>query len=72
MRFHRITPEFRLIRDRLLGARLSQPLVESGRHVWIPLDRLANADGASEVNHLVAQAEEIMRVAYQPLERVGH
>jgi hypothetical protein len=67
MRFHHQTPKFSVIHDRLCAAGLSRPMVKSGRDIWIPLDRLLNADAETEVNSLAAQAEEIIKIAYQPL-----
>jgi hypothetical protein len=63
LRFNRTTPKFSLIHDRLLASSLSQRLVESGGHIWIPLDVPLNVDG---MDSLVAQAEDVIQVAYQP------
>lgn len=67
MRFNRTTPKFAVIHDRLVASSLSPRLVESDGHVWIPLCiPLNSVDGESLVNSLVAQAEDVIRVAYQP------
>jgi hypothetical protein len=68
MRFHRRTPKFSVIHDRLVASSLWQRLVESGGHIWIPLFVPLNAaDGERLVDSLVAQAEGVIEVAYQPL-----
>ena len=67
MRFHKVTPEFGRISDRLKSSDLKQKLVESGGHVWIPLNVPLGVGGEEMVSALVAQAEEVVQVAYQPL-----
>jgi hypothetical protein len=68
MRFHCRTPKFSVIHDRLVASSLWQRVVESGGHIWIPLDVPLNAaDGERLVDSLVAQAEGVIEVAYQPL-----
>jgi len=67
LRFHKDTPQFALIRDRLDQSQLKPKLVTSGGHVWIPLDVPLRAGGEEMVNALVRQAEEVAQVAYQPL-----
>ena len=49
LRFHRKTPKFSVICDRILSSRLSQGLIESGGHIWIPLDVPFNVDGEAQV-----------------------
>jgi len=56
-----------IIRDRLDASELSQRLVKSGGHVWIPLDVPKHVDGEGLVESLFAQAEDVTAVAYQPL-----
>jgi hypothetical protein len=67
LRFHHETPSFSIIRDRLVASKLSSRLVESDGHIWIPLDVPKNVDGEGLVDELIAKAEEIIQVAYQPL-----
>jgi len=66
LRFNKTTGHFRDIRDRLDASDLRPRLVPSGGHIWIPLDVPLGVDGKQMVNALVAQAEEVVRVAYQP------
>jgi hypothetical protein len=65
MRFNHGTPKFSLIHDRLVPSKFSQQLVESSGHIWIPLDVPLHADGETLVDSFVAQAEEVIQVAYQ-------
>jgi hypothetical protein len=37
------------------------------RHIWIPLDAPLHADAKRLMDTLVAQARQVMQVAYQPL-----
>ncbi|CAN7445069.1 hypothetical protein LJR235_002858 [Pararhizobium sp. LjRoot235] len=67
LRFHRVTPKFSVIRERLVASGFSQRLIESGGHIWIQLDVPLNADGERLVDSLVKQAERVIEVAYQPL-----
>lgn len=67
LRFHHETPKFSVIRDRLVTSKLSQRLVESGGHIWIPLDVPKHVDGEWLVDSLSARAEEVIQVAYRPL-----
>ena len=67
LRFHRGTANFADIRDRLDSSEFAARLVESGGHVWIPLDVPFGVGGEEMVNELVAQAEAVVQVAYQPV-----
>jgi len=67
LRFHKDTPEFSLIRDRLYASSLEPRLVMSGGHVWIPLDVPLGVGSEEMVNALVAQAERVAEVACRPL-----
>ena len=68
MRYHHDTPMFSLVCDRLTVSRFSQRLVESSGHIWIPLDVTLDAHGDyGLVESFVAQAEDIIQVAYKPL-----
>ena len=67
MRFNRATPMFPVIHDRLLASSLSPRLVDSGGDIWIPLDLLYDVDRDRQVDSLVAQAKDVINVAYQPL-----
>lgn len=66
LRFHRDTPKYSVIRDRLFASSLSQRLIESGGHIWIPLDVPLKVDGERQIDSLVEQAKRIIEVAYQP------
>ena len=68
MRFHRQTPQFRLVRDRLMRSPLSEKLVHSNGHVWIPLDVPLNTGRDQLVAAIVANAEEVATIAYAPLD----
>ncbi|WP_245503988.1 hypothetical protein [Rhizobium leguminosarum] len=67
LRFHRLTPKFSVIRERLVASGFAQRLTECGGHIWIHLDVPLNADGESLVDSLVEQAQRVIEVAYQPL-----
>jgi len=66
-RFHRVTPKYSIIHERLFASSLSPSLIESGGHVWMPLDVPLNVDGELQIDSLVEQAERVIEVAYQPL-----
>jgi hypothetical protein len=66
MRFHRVTPCFPVIQERLLASNMSKRLLQSEGHIWIPLDVQLNVDGDEQVESLVQQAVEIIAIAYQP------
>jgi hypothetical protein len=66
LRFNKTTGHFREIRARLDTSDLRPRLVPSGGHIWIPLDVPLGVAGRQVVDALVAQAEEVVRVAYQP------
>ena len=63
MRFHQATGNFRLIRQRIELSGLEQ--VESGGHIWIPLEVLRDVSGEQMIEDLVRKAEKVLRVAYQ-------
>lgn len=64
LRFHRKTPMFRLIRERLLASELyRRTLVEENGHLWIPFDVPLNTEVKEVVCLLVAHAESIFAVA---------
>lgn len=63
MRFHRATSNFKVIRQRIELSNLEQ--VESGGHIWIPLEVLRDASGEKMIENLVKQAEKVLQVAYQ-------
>lgn len=67
MRFYCTTPKFSVIHDRLFASGLSERLLESGGHIWIPLDVPFDTEGEGVIDALVEQAKEIIRVAYQPV-----
>jgi hypothetical protein len=61
MRFHRDTGNFRLIRQRIDSSDVRS--LESGGHIWIPLDVPRDVSGKQMIQALVEQAEEVVRVA---------
>ena len=63
MRFHQATGNFRLIRQRIELSSLEP--VESGGHIWIPLQVERNVSGEQMIEDLVRKAEKVLRVAYQ-------
>ena len=67
LRFNSTTSMFPMIRDSLMASPLAQRLVNSGGHIWMPLDVLFNADGHEIIDSLVGQTEAILRVAYLPV-----
>jgi hypothetical protein len=67
MRFHRVTPRFSTIEHRLSTSTFSDRVVKSDGHVWIPLDVHQNVDGDHQVESLLRQAQDVIKVAYQPL-----
>ena len=62
MRFHRDTGNFRLIRQRIKLSNLRS--LESGGHIWIPLDVPRDVSVELMIEALVEQAEKVLRVAY--------
>jgi PD-(D/E)XK nuclease superfamily len=69
MRFHKDTGDFRSIRQRIEASSLQW--LESGGHIWIPLqiweplEVPQEVSGEQMVQRLADQAEKIVRVAYQ-------
>lgn len=63
LRFHRRTTIFAEIRARLFAAEPALRLVESGGHVWIPLDVPLGAEAEAVIDSLVIQIERIVEVA---------
>jgi len=66
LRFNKTTGHFRDIRDRLDRSDLRPRLVPGAGHIWIPLDVPLGVDGRQMADALVVQAEEVVRIAYQP------
>jgi hypothetical protein len=65
MRFHKATGDFQDIRQRIKASEASSlRWLESGGHIWIPLDVPLDVSGEQMVQRLVEQAEEVVRVAY--------
>ncbi len=62
MRFHRNTGNFKQIRQRVEASVPSS--IESGGHIWIPLDVPFNVSGEEMIQSLVDQAEKIVEVIY--------
>ena len=63
MRFHRGTGDFGPVRQRIEASSLRS--LESGGHIWIPLDPPREVSGGVIIQNLIEQAEEVMCVAYQ-------
>jgi hypothetical protein len=62
MRFRKDTGHFGLIRQRIDASSLQW--LESGGHIWIPLEVPLDASGEQIIQSLVEQAEEVLQVAY--------
>jgi hypothetical protein len=62
MRFHRATGYFWQIHQRIEASRLNW--LESGGHIWIPLEIPLEASHEQMLEALVEQAQEVERVAY--------
>ena len=67
MRFHRKTGSFLDIRERIESSHLGRKRVTSAGHIWIPLYVPLDADSEQMVNALVAQANEVLKIAYAPM-----
>jgi hypothetical protein len=63
MRFHKDTGDFGRIRQRIEGSSLRR--LESGGHLWIPLEVPLNVSGEQMVPALVEQADKVVRMAYK-------
>jgi hypothetical protein len=68
MRFHRLTPDFARVRANLMSSDLAGRVVESGGHLWIPLDVPIGVDEERTVETLVAEADRVTADAYRGLE----
>ena len=68
VRFNRTTRKFPLIHSRLTGSGLSDRLVESGGHIWIPLDLPLHTEEEGMAESLFAQIHRVIAVSYAPLE----
>jgi hypothetical protein len=62
MRFRSDTGNFGRIRQRIEASSLK--CLESGGHIWIPLDVPLDVSGKQMIQALVEQAEEVLRVTY--------
>ena len=62
MRFHRATGHFWQIHQRIETSTLKW--LESGGHIWIPLEIPLEASHEQMLEALVKQAQEVERVAY--------
>ena len=62
MRFHKQTGRFSLVRQRITASSL--PWLESGGHIWLPLEVPLEAPADRIVESLAAQADKIVRTAY--------
>jgi len=62
MRFHRATGHFWQIHQRIEASTLKW--LESGGHIWIPLEIPLEASHEQMIEALVEQAQEVERVAY--------
>jgi hypothetical protein len=65
LRFNSATPHYSLIRSRLGDSELAWKLVESGGHVWLPLEVVPSQSHLVEA--LTAQAKAVIEVAYKPV-----
>jgi hypothetical protein len=64
LRFHSDTWKFEEIRAKLLALK-RVPVVESGGHLWIPLDVPLNAPSDQMIDSLLSQTERTAEVAYE-------
>lgn len=67
LRFNCTTRQFSLIQSRLSRSGLSHRLVESGGHVWIPLDLPRHTAEDGMADSLLTQIQRVIQVAYAPL-----
>jgi hypothetical protein len=68
LRFHKDTPHFSEVRDRLLSSKFKEKkgLNRSGGHIWIPLHVKFKAGTDQMVNDLIRQAQEVLKIAFKP------
>jgi hypothetical protein len=64
MRFHSKTAYFPLIKQRLKSSTLEPRLLSTPGGEWIPLDVPVGKEGEEMFTTLLAEAEEVIRVAY--------
>lgn len=68
LRFHSQTAKFARIAERLQRSPLAAQLVDSGGHLWMPLQVPLNVDGEEVLDVLAAKIRDIVAVAYAPLD----
>ncbi len=71
LRFHKRTAHFDTIYQNLRHSDVASRLVESGGHVWIPLEVPSNANRDVMIGKLKDQVNEILSAAYQWAERAA-
>lgn len=62
MRFHKVTRHFAEIRRRIVASQLRS--LDSGGHIWIPLDIPLDVSQEQMVEALVRQVEAVVQIAY--------
>lgn len=62
MRFHKVTGGFGDIRQRIVASQLRS--LDSGGHIWIPLDIPLDVSQEQMVEALVSQIEAVVQIAY--------
>jgi hypothetical protein len=67
LRFHKDTGHFTRIRANLDRSPSEWQLVDSGGHLWFPLEVPRNSDGDTMIGALVERVQEIVAVAYREL-----
>lgn len=66
LRYHKVTPGFREIRDRLMSSDYATLVRSDESHLWLPLDIPADRPGPELVEHLVEQVNAIRAVVGSP------
>jgi len=64
MRFHRQTPSFARVLERLEASDFRDKRVMSQGHLWLPLSLPAKVSGAEIVQDVVRKAEKVIQVVY--------
>lgn len=63
LRYHRRTPDFKLVKARLSRSSYSPRMRTDDRHLWLPLDARPDAAGPELVQDLIAQISSIVATA---------
>jgi hypothetical protein len=63
LRYHKDTPSFRAVSERIMASRFASDAIGNGGHVWLPLRVSDDRSGAAIVAELADKIEEIRAVA---------